>query len=73
MSFQDGINSLEDWRRFWKSAEEGSLEAESILDDPQSWRILAQHSRGYQKQPDGKDYGADVDKVARTAPAPKLP
>jgi hypothetical protein len=55
------IYNLETWRNRWGSDEE-SLNAPHLYLDPQQWRIAP----GQPKRPDGKDYGADVDKLART-------
>jgi hypothetical protein len=56
--------SFADWRRLWKS-DADSAEGDPPTYDPQQWRLLS----GQPKKDDGKDYGADVDRVARP-PAP---
>jgi hypothetical protein len=56
------IYNLETWRNRWGS-DEDSLSAPHLYLDPQQWRIVP----GQPKRPDGKDYGADVDRVAQTA------
>jgi serine/threonine protein kinase len=52
------------WRSHWKSPEEGSVEAEPTDYDPTQWRLLPS-SPGYRAGPGGKDFGADVDRVAQ--------
>lgn len=53
------------WRQKWTS-DADSFEAAPLDYDPQQWRLLPQ-SPGHRQGPDGKDYGADVDQVARLA------
>ena len=55
--------TLEERRKQWKSAEEGSVEDDPLLFDPRQWRLLPQ-SPGYHAGPNGKDLGADVDRIA---------
>ena len=72
-----GPKSLEEWKRFWGAAEDGSLEGRlryqggnllsrtgADLDQltPDDFR-LRPDSAGYRAGPDGKDLGADVDLV----------
>ena len=52
---------LKTWQQRWDS-DPDSRSGPPIYLDPQEWRIMA----GPPKRPDGKDYGADVDNVART-------
>jgi len=55
--------SLDDWRKRWKEAEEGSVEDEPLILDPRQWRLLPQ-SPGYHAGTNGKDLGAEVDRIA---------
>jgi hypothetical protein len=71
------VSDLEGWRRYWRTAEAGSLEGtlrfqggnlvanvnSRPLDvTPDDFRLRAD-SAGYQAGPDGKNLGADVDRV----------
>ncbi len=65
--------ALDDWRKHFTSPEEGSVLADALIWDARQWRLLP----GQADLPDGKHYGADVDRVAATpaarpsaAPAP---
>jgi hypothetical protein len=60
--------SLEELRSKWKSAEEGSRQADPVFFDPQTWRLMPE-SAGYHAGPEGKDLGADVDRVGGAPPA----
>ena len=60
---------LADLRRHLNS-DADSAEADAIEFDPQMWRLLPA-SPGYRQGPGGEDFGADVDRVARTAAAKK--
>jgi hypothetical protein len=60
------FSGLEAWRMHWKS-DANSVEIVESLDlDPLQWRLLPT-SPGYRESPDGKDMGADVDRIAVTA------
>jgi hypothetical protein len=61
--------SLDDWRKRWGSSEEGSVATDPSLYDPLQWRIVA--SDPMPRTPDGKDIGADVQRVARRTNADK--
>jgi len=63
-----GRPPVEELRAQWKSAEEGSLEADPVVLDPRSWQLLPS-SPGYRQGPGGRDYGADVSRVANNSPA----
>lgn len=54
---------LEDLRTGWKSPEERSLEADPFVLDPRSWQLLPS-SPGDRQGPGGRDYGADVSRIA---------
>ncbi len=60
---------LELWRKHWKS-DANSVEMAPLDLDPLQWRLLPS-SPGYRASPDGKDTGADVDRIAGTANAAK--
>ena len=53
--------SLEGWQKRWGS-DRGSVWTPSPFLQPRMWRFLP----GQPKRPNGKDYGADVERVART-------
>jgi hypothetical protein len=53
--------TLAAWQERWES-DRDSLVTPSPFLEPRMWRSLP----GLPKRPDGKDYGADVDMVART-------
>jgi hypothetical protein len=57
--------SLDDWRRRWGSAEEGSVAVDPKLYDPRQWQLYA-NTPGTRATSDGRDIGADVRRVART-------
>jgi hypothetical protein len=57
---------LPGWRKLWKS-DADSIEVEPLCHDPRQWR-LSPSSPAHGSAPGGKDYGADV---ARIAPAAK--
>jgi serine/threonine protein kinase len=57
---------LPDWRGRWKS-DADSVQADPLLMDPQQWRLLPD-SPGAKKGPDGKDIGADVDRIGKLLP-----
>ena len=59
--------SLKDWRQRWNS-DADSFEADPVDYDPLQWRLLPD-SPGYRAGPEGKDLGADVDRVGRTTTA----
>jgi hypothetical protein len=54
--------TLEAWQKRWNS-DRDSLVTPSPFLEPRLWRFLPRQ----RKRPDGRDYGADVDRVARTA------
>jgi hypothetical protein len=56
-----GIFTLEARQKHFDS-DQDSLSTVPVILDPRQWRLLP----GLPKRPDGKDYGADVDKVATT-------
>jgi serine/threonine-protein kinase len=58
------------WSKLWQSPEDGSVEADPIIYDPLQWRVFPD-SPAYRAGPGKKDLGADVSRVARTAPAKK--
>jgi len=60
---------LSGWRKLWKS-DSDSIEAEPLRYDPRQWRLLPS-SPAHGSAPGGKDYGADVDKIAITQPPGK--
>ncbi len=55
---------LQQLRDELKSPEEGSAEAEPAVFDPNTWQLLPD-SPGYRQGPEGRDFGADVSKIAR--------
>jgi serine/threonine protein kinase len=56
------IFDLAGWRKLWKS-DAHSIEVEPLRYDPRQWRLLpSSPARG--SAPGGKDYGADVNKIA---------
>jgi hypothetical protein len=57
------VQNLGDWQRLWKS-DADSVQVEPTVYDPRQWRLLP-GSPGYQQGPDGRDLGADVERVAR--------
>jgi hypothetical protein len=57
------LSGLEDWRRHWQS-DADSAEDVPLAHDPLQWRLLPQ-SPGSRQGPGGKDFGADVTRVAR--------
>jgi hypothetical protein len=59
--FPPGV--IADLKDRFGSGEEGSLQAEPYLWDPQAWRLLPD-SPGKGQGPDGKDVGADVSHIA---------
>lgn len=61
---QTPVVGLEEWRRAWQSDVESTAEDPPFF-DPRQWRLLP-GSPGSRKGPDGKDFGADLDRVART-------
>jgi hypothetical protein len=60
------LSGLEDWRRHWHS-DADSVEDVPLAHDPLQWRLLPQ-SPGYRQGPGGKDFGADVTRVAPSRP-----
>jgi hypothetical protein len=55
------LAGLNPWKEFWDSPEEGSLESDSICDDPRQWELL--------KPDETKGYGADVSRIGIVTPA----
>jgi hypothetical protein len=55
------LADLSAWRKFWDSPEKGSLETDSIRDDPRQWELL--------KPDETKAYGADVSRIVIVTPA----
>jgi serine/threonine protein kinase len=64
--------NLAGWKQYWHSPEEGSVEADPWIYDPLMWRVRPQ-SPGSKSGPDGKDFGADIHRVATTAAAAQRP
>lgn len=66
-SYKNGpnIHGLEPWRKRWNS-DQDSVEdlGDWVILDPQQWRLLPT-SAGDRAGPEGKDFGADVTRVAR--------
>jgi hypothetical protein len=56
-----GANGIADWRRL-RNSDADSVEIDPLLYDPQQWRLLP-GSPGHKQGPNGKDHGADVDKL----------
>jgi hypothetical protein len=65
IGFANGLSiySLDAWRQRWQS-DADSVAAPPRYLDPQMWRLLS----GHPKRPDGKDYGADLNTLARMLP-----
>jgi hypothetical protein len=55
------LYTLKAWQERWDSDRDSMVTLSPFL-EPRMWRVLP----GHPKRPDGKDYGADVDRVART-------
>jgi hypothetical protein len=55
------LHSLPAWQKRWSSDHDSAV-AQSPFLEPRMWRVLP----GNPKRPDGKDFGPDVDRVART-------
>jgi hypothetical protein len=60
------LATLDAWRARIKS-DTDSFEDAPFAWDPAQWRVRSD-SPGYVKRADGRDYGADVGRVGRTAP-----
>jgi hypothetical protein len=63
------IKDLAAWRKRWNS-DAHAAEDDPLRYDPRQWRLLPS-SPGHGTAPGGKDYGADVDKIATTPPPNK--
>jgi hypothetical protein len=59
----DPVLGLDEWRRRPNVTEEGSIETDPACFTPSSWR-LSTAGPGHHALPDGRDVGADVDRVA---------
>ena len=57
--------SLAGWRKRWGSDADSVEEVGASFNDPRRWKLIP-GSPGAGQGPDGKDFGTDVDKVART-------
>ena len=57
-----GHFSVATWGAAKNVKEEGSVDADPLVFDPEAWRMLPS-SPGFKTAPDGKDFGADVSKI----------
>jgi hypothetical protein len=60
---QPPLIGLDAWRRAWQSDADSTADDPPFY-DPRQWRLLPT-SPGFRQTPDGKDSGADVDRLGR--------
>ena len=61
--FEQRAGGLAEWQKRW-GGDADSTAADPLGHDPREWALLP-NSPYYRARPDGKDYGADVDRIAR--------
>jgi hypothetical protein len=59
------VVGLATWQQHWKS-DTDSIEVDPLIYDPAQWRLVSPNP-----DHDCKGFGADVDRVARTAAPPR--